>query len=84
LMLLQAGISDQKNQIFVGKTIKILLEKLDENDDAEYIGRSYAHAPDVDGHIILVNVTPDMMINRFYDVKITDSDVYDLYGEIVL
>jgi ribosomal protein S12 methylthiotransferase len=82
LMTLQAEISDEKNMALVGKTLKSLIEKSAESDEHEYIGRSYAHAPDVDGVINIKNAKKIISVNCFYDIKITNSDVYDLYGEI--
>ena len=38
--------------------------------------------PSEDG-VIYVKFNNDTMINEFVDVKITDSDEYDLYGEVV-
>jgi hypothetical protein len=51
-------------------------------DGDYYIARSYMDVPSEDG-VIYVKYNPEYMINEFVNVKIVDSDEYDLYGEFV-
>ena len=78
LMEKQQPISLKKNQAYLGRTVEVLIEQ--ENPKTEqYIGRSARFAPEVDG---LVYVQGDAQLNSIIPVKITDADIYDLYGKV--
>ena len=78
LMELQQPIAAQKNQAEVGKIVEVLIEQ--ENPlTGELIGRSARFAPEVDG---VVYVQGEASLGSMVSVKITDADIYDLYGEI--
>ena len=79
LMELQASISEEINAQKVGQTLKVIIDR--EEDDF-YIGRTEFDSPDVDGEVI-INKNKQLKIGNFYQVKITDSDMYDIYGEIL-
>ena len=74
LMQLQADISLQKNQSYIGKTMDILVEGFNEGIS---VGRSYRDAPEIDG---LVFVEGEMTIGALSPVRITDALVHDLVG----
>ncbi|MGC1249149.1 MAG: TRAM domain-containing protein, partial [Spirulinaceae cyanobacterium] len=77
LMALQQPIAWRKNQNCIGQTIPVLLEQ--ENPaTGELIGRSARFAPEVDG---LVYVQGQGALGSIINVKITDADTYDLYGQ---
>ncbi len=78
LMKLQAQISFEKNQEFVGKTINVIIDG--ETEDG-LIGRSYGDAPEVD-NLVHIAITQDTEISIDTPVKIVEADTYDLYGEI--
>lgn len=80
LMEVQSQISLEKNQSFVGKTLKVILES---KESEYYVGRSYRDAPEVDGEVLFKS-DEKLNLGNFYDVLITDFDEYDLYGEIIL
>lgn len=81
IMEIQQEISKQNLKNKVGQIYNCLIENITE--DGEYfIGRSYMDVPSEDG-VIYIKFDNDAMINEFVDVKITSSDAYDLYGEIV-
>jgi ribosomal protein S12 methylthiotransferase len=78
LMEIQQPISAKRNQNYVGQTIEVLIEQ--ENPKTQqYIGRSIRFAPEVDG---LVYVKGEAQLNAIIPVKITEADVYDLYGKV--
>jgi ribosomal protein S12 methylthiotransferase len=79
LMELQATISEEINAQKVGQTLKVIVDR--EEDDF-YVGRTEFDSPDVDGEV-LITKTEKLEIGNFYQVKITESDMYDLYGEII-
>ncbi|MDJ0601554.1 MAG: 30S ribosomal protein S12 methylthiotransferase RimO [Crocosphaera sp.] len=79
LMEIQQPISAKKNQKCVGQTVEVLIEQ--ENPTTkEYIGRSIRFAPEVDG---VVYVRGEGQLNSIIPVKITNADVYDLYGKVM-
>ena len=82
VMLMQADISGEKNSMFVGNTYNTLIEKSNDPEIGKVFARCFAQAPDVDGIIMIDNGKKSVKTDRFYKVKITDADVYDLYGEI--
>ena len=81
LMDVQREISMQKNLEKIGKTYKILIDRV-EGDN--WIGRSEFDSPEVDNEV-LISASNDnyLRIGDFYDVKITDAMEYDLFGEVL-
>lgn len=77
LMAAQQPISFQKNQTYVGKVVDVLIEQ-ENPETGELIGRSPNFSPEVDG---LVYVQGEAHLGTITRVKITDADVYDLYGQ---
>ena len=80
LMATQQPISLKKNQGEVGKVVKVLIEQ-ELPSTGKLIGRSARFAPEVDG---LVYAQGDAPLGTIVDVEITDADIYDLYGSVVL
>ena len=79
----QQNISKDKNQAYVGSKMRVLVEKISDNN--ELIGRSYNFAPEIDGTVILsVKEKFDLKnyIGKFVEANISFADEYDLYGEI--
>ena len=75
----EVSLNNLKNR--VGNTYECIVENITEEGDY-YIARSYMDVPSEDG-VIYVKYDPEYMINEFVNVKIVDSDEYDLYGEFV-
>lgn len=80
LMEIQKEISLEKNESFVGKRLKVLIDAV-EGD--YYIGRSYRDAPEVDGEILINKKYNILNIGQFCEVEISDYDEYDLFGDVV-
>ena len=80
LMEIQKDISLEKNESFVGKKLKVLVEAV-EGDF--YICRSYRDAPEVDGEVLIKKEIKKLKIGNFYDVEIIDYDEYDLFGKVL-
>ena len=82
LMLTQQGISLQKNQALIGKTLDILIEGqgvVEGSSEMISLGRSYRDAPEIDGMVIVEGDLPDGEISP---VTITGAMTYDLTGII--
>ena len=82
VMQLQESISRQRLQAKVGKTLKVLIDKVDRNGAT---ARSSADAPEIDG-VVYVKLPYDpsvsLKVGEFIDVKITTADAHDLWGSV--
>ncbi|MDE6104477.1 MAG: 30S ribosomal protein S12 methylthiotransferase RimO [Clostridia bacterium] len=74
----QREISAAKLKNHVGKTLKVLCDGIDYDKNCFY-GRAYFSAPDIDGKVYFNAY--NAVQGEYYDVLITDSDSYDLYGK---
>jgi ribosomal protein S12 methylthiotransferase len=79
LMQLQEVISSDRLACKKGKTMQVLVDEVDE-DGA--IARSSADAPEIDGLVYISN-GQTLKSGDFVNVRITDSDVHDLWAEMV-
>lgn len=79
LMQLQQPISLKKNQSEIGKVVDVLIEQ-ENPETGELVGRSARFSPEVDG---LVYVQGEAKLGSIVPVRITDADIYDLYGQVV-
>ncbi|MEI8047802.1 MAG: 30S ribosomal protein S12 methylthiotransferase RimO, partial [Bacteroidota bacterium] len=79
IMEMQQGISLELNKLKIGKTFKVLIDRV-EGD--YYIGRTEFDSPEVDNEV-LIKCTTKLKISEFYNVKITEADAFDLYGSVV-
>lgn len=77
LMTLQQGISLERNQSFMGKTMDVLFEG---QGDGLSMGRSYRDAPEIDGLVIVEGNAP---LGELLPVRITGAMAYDLSGVII-
>ena len=59
----------------------MLVEAQDEKGPGFWIGRSSMDAPEVDGSV-LIRTQKEITAGKFYTVKITDTQDYDLVGQI--
>ena len=80
-MQLQQEISREVNRRYLGKELRVLIETQDKKDPNLWIGRSSMDAPEVDG-FVLVRTQREIKAGKFYTVKITDTQDYDLVGQI--
>lgn len=78
LMKLQQTISTEIQSEKVGRTFRVMIDRI----EGEYfVGRTEFDSPEVDPEV-LIKAT-DLKIGQFYDVLITDSDEFDLYGNVI-
>lgn len=78
LMQIQQPISLKRNRSQVGKVVDVLIEQ-ENPETGEFVGRSARFSPEVDG---LVYVQGEARLGSLVPVKITDADIYDLYGYV--
>ena len=79
LMALQQQISAEKLAEKVGKTLKVLVDEIDEEENIA-ICRSYADAPEIDGHVYVDDITAAVQVGQFLTVTIDDASEYDLFA----
>lgn len=82
LMALQEEISAERQQLFVGKTLDVLVEKIEpEFGFAE--GRSFREAPEVDGIIEIHGIRSGLKAGDMIKVRMTGALAHDMVGEEV-
>jgi len=79
LMQIQEQISLRHNQELVGKEIKVLIDR---EEDEFWIGRSEADSPEVDQEVLIRKTGFPILPGKFYKVCINEASHFDLLGEI--
>ncbi|MGB0431318.1 MAG: 30S ribosomal protein S12 methylthiotransferase RimO [Bacteroidia bacterium] len=79
LMEIQMDISTEKNAAKVGKTLKVLIDRVEGN---YFVGRTEADSPEVDNEVLINAEDHYLRIGDFYNVNIVDAMEYDLFGEV--
>ena len=80
LMILQQEISAEVEAEKVGKILKVII---DHKEGDYYIGRTEFCSPEVDPEVLIKAGEKRLRVGCFYNVKITQSEEFDLYGEVV-
>ena len=80
MMELQMGISEEKNAQKMGKTLKVLFDRL---EGEHFVGRTESDSPEVDNEVWVESKNNYVRMGDFANVKITGYGPYDLHGEIV-
>ena len=81
VMDIQTGIMARKQAEKVGQTLRVICDGLDD-ESGLYICRTMADSPEIDGAVCVASEDP-LYPGHFYDVKIDQSELYDLYGQVV-
>lgn len=79
IMRLQQVISQEINETYVGKTLAVLIDSADDEENNTYYGRTQGDAPEVDGQVI-VHSGLSLKAGDFVNVRIEDAMEYDLEG----
>jgi ribosomal protein S12 methylthiotransferase len=80
IMEIQQGISYDKNQQKVGKTFKVLIDRI---EDDYFVGRTEFDSPEVDNEVLIAKSDSYVTVGRFANVLINRADDFDLHGSIV-
>ncbi len=80
VMGLQQEISYEKTNNLVGSVLDVMVEGKVADEDV-YVTRTYRDAPGVDGYLFLESGA-NLMTGDFVRALVTDSNEYDLIGEI--
>ena len=81
LMRIQQHISEELEAEKVGKTMKVIIDR---QEGDYYIGRTEFCSPEVDPEVLIPVAERELTIGAFYDVLITDSEEFDIYGTTII
>lgn len=79
IMELQQLISAEINNAKIGKVFKTIIDR---KEGDYWIGRTEFDSPEVDNEVLIAVSHKKVIPGNFYNVMITSSEDYDLYGEI--
>ena len=80
LMAVQQDISAEIEAEKVGQVMKVIIDR---KEGEYYIGRTEYCSPEVDPEVLIKVADKKLRVGCFYNAKITSSEEFDLYGEIV-
>ena len=80
LMEIQQSISEDIAAKKVGQTLRVIIDRKEEEF---FIGRTEFDSPEVDGEV-LIKLNNRIKIGEIYNVIITSSDMFDLYGDAII
>ena len=75
IMNIQRKISQKHNQNLIGKTFKVLIDRL---EGEYYVGRTEYDSPEIDNEVLIKKSKFKIKIGDFVRVKIADANEYDL------
>ena len=81
LMRIQQHISEELEAEKVDKTLKVIIDR---QEGDYYIGRTEFCSPEVDPEVLIPVAERELTIGTLYDVLITDSEEFDLYGTTII
>mgnify|MGYP000471060319 FL=1 len=79
LMAIQEEIAAEINVSKVGQEMKVIIDR---EEEEYYIGRTEFDSPEVDPEVLIGKEKP-LIIGDFYNVRITDAQTFDLFGEVL-
>lgn len=80
LMALQQKISSEIASSKIGKVFKVIIDR---REGDYYVGRTEYSSPEVDPEVLIPTKYRRLRTGVFYNVKITDAEEFDLYGEVL-
>ena len=80
LMALQQKISAELEAEKIGKVMKVVIDRKEGN---YYIGRTEYSSPEVDPEVLIRKENSTLHVGRMYDIIITDSEEFDIYGKVL-
>ena len=77
IMSLQQAISAEINQTKIGKTLKVMIDRV---EDEYFVGRTEYDSPEVDPEVLIPTSTEGVRQGEFFNARIFDATDFDLYG----
>lgn len=79
IMEIQSAISYEKNKAKIGKSFKVLFDKI---ENGHFVGRTEGDSPEVDNEVLIPVKGNYVRLGDFAEVTITDASEYDLIGDL--
>ena len=80
LMRIQQNISAEVEAEKIGKILRVVIDR---REGDYFVGRTEFCSPEVDPEVLIPVSERSLTIGKFYDVVITDSEEFDLYGSTI-
>lgn len=80
LMSIQQKISSELNRKKINKNFKVIIDRI---EGEYYIGRTEFDSPEIDPEVLIKINDQNLKIGNFYNVKIEQTDDFDLYGKVI-
>ena len=77
IMEIQSAISYEKNKAKIGKSFKVLFDKI---ENGHFVGRTEGDSPEVDNEVLIPVKGNYVRLGDFAEVTITEASEYDLIG----
>jgi len=77
LMAVQQSVSEELNRERIGRVMKVIIDR---REGEFFIGRTEYDSPEVDNEV-LISTEYNLEPGKFYDIQITGSADFDLYGK---
>jgi ribosomal protein S12 methylthiotransferase len=76
----QQTVSEEINNTKIGKDFKTIIDK---KEGEFFVGRTEYDSPEVDNEVLIPVEDQQLAIGEFYNVQITGTTAFDLYGKVV-
>ncbi|WGD34038.1 30S ribosomal protein S12 methylthiotransferase RimO [Olleya sp. YS] len=80
IMEIQSQISWELNQEKIGQIFNVVIDRKEGN---YFVGRTEFDSPDVDNEVLIDATETYLKTGEYYNIKITEAEDFDLYGEVV-
>ena len=80
MMRLQQRISAEIQEEKVGKEQRVVIDR---EEGEWFVGRTEFDSPEVDPEVLIPSSAEGVVAGEFYNVRITQADDFDLYGEVI-
>ncbi len=80
IMALQQEISSEIAAEKIGKVFRVIIDR---KEGDYYVGRTEFSSPEVDPEVLIPVSEKTLRKGCFYNVRITDSEEFDLFGEVL-
>ena len=80
IMQVQQNIMAENQAKLIGKDMEVIVDDYDSENDL-FVCRTHFDAPEIDGEVYIPGAS-NVNVGDIVNVHITESDIYDLYGEL--
>ncbi|MFW5785512.1 MAG: 30S ribosomal protein S12 methylthiotransferase RimO [Chitinispirillaceae bacterium] len=82
LMTIQREISREILESKIGSTVEVIIDRVSDDPDFNYEGRTKIDAPEVDGRVFIQSGSFDA--GSIHKAKVIGANDYDLYAEVII